>query len=118
MAKKVQGYVKLQVPAGSANPSPPIGRSFQVSKCGISIICSSISANVKNVAWWGNPNVAISLVRYLDNDVPTSITVLSGEAEAVFNKATRMFAPFSGNSHTCIMCGLFARRPRFGFTLR
>ena len=25
MAKKVQGYVKLQVPAGSANPSPPIG---------------------------------------------------------------------------------------------
>ena len=25
MAKKVQGYVKLQVPAGQANPSPPIG---------------------------------------------------------------------------------------------
>ena len=25
MAKKVQGYIKLQVPAGSANPSPPIG---------------------------------------------------------------------------------------------
>jgi large subunit ribosomal protein L11 len=25
MAKKVQGYVKLQVPAGAANPSPPIG---------------------------------------------------------------------------------------------
>ena len=25
MAKKVQGYIRLQVPAGSANPSPPIG---------------------------------------------------------------------------------------------
>ena len=25
MAKKITGYIKLQVPAGSANPSPPIG---------------------------------------------------------------------------------------------
>ena len=25
MAKKIVGYVKLQVPAGKANPSPPIG---------------------------------------------------------------------------------------------
>ena len=25
MAKKVTGYIKLQVPAGAANPSPPIG---------------------------------------------------------------------------------------------
>ena len=25
MAKKITGYVKLQVPAGAANPSPPIG---------------------------------------------------------------------------------------------
>jgi large subunit ribosomal protein L11 len=28
MAKKVQGYVKLQVPAGAANPSPPSGRRW------------------------------------------------------------------------------------------
>ena len=27
MAKKVVGYIKLQVPAGKANPSPPIGPS-------------------------------------------------------------------------------------------
>ena len=25
MAKKVQGYLKLQIPAGAANPSPPVG---------------------------------------------------------------------------------------------
>ena len=25
MAKKITGYIKLQVPAGKANPSPPIG---------------------------------------------------------------------------------------------
>ena len=25
MAKKITGYIKLQVPAGAANPSPPIG---------------------------------------------------------------------------------------------
>ena len=32
MAKKVQGYVKLQVPAGSANPSPPIGPALGLEK--------------------------------------------------------------------------------------
>ncbi|MGN6692105.1 MAG: 50S ribosomal protein L11, partial [Sphingopyxis sp.] len=25
MAKKISGYIKLQVPAGTANPSPPLG---------------------------------------------------------------------------------------------
>ena len=28
MAKKVSGYIKLQVPAGKANPAPPIGRAL------------------------------------------------------------------------------------------
>ena len=28
MAKKITGYIKLQVPAGAANPSPPIGRAW------------------------------------------------------------------------------------------
>jgi large subunit ribosomal protein L11 len=29
MAKKITGYIKLQVPAGKANPSPPIGPQGQ-----------------------------------------------------------------------------------------
>jgi large subunit ribosomal protein L11 len=28
MAKKIQGYVKLQIAAGKANPSPPVGRHW------------------------------------------------------------------------------------------
>jgi large subunit ribosomal protein L11 len=28
MAKKIEGYIKLQVPAGAANPSPPIGSAL------------------------------------------------------------------------------------------
>jgi large subunit ribosomal protein L11 len=31
MAKKIVGYIKLQVPAGKANPSPPIGPALGVS---------------------------------------------------------------------------------------
>ena len=31
MAKKIDGYIKLQVPAGQANPSPPIGSRFSSS---------------------------------------------------------------------------------------
>ena len=25
MAKKIEGYIKLQIPAGNANPAPPVG---------------------------------------------------------------------------------------------
>jgi len=28
MAKKIEGYVKLQIPAGKANPSPPVGTAL------------------------------------------------------------------------------------------
>lgn len=33
MAKKVQAYVKLQVAAGMANPSPPVGPCIRSTRC-------------------------------------------------------------------------------------
>lgn len=33
MAKKVTGFIKLQIPAGQANPSPPVGPSFRSTWC-------------------------------------------------------------------------------------
>ncbi len=37
MAKKIVGYIKLQVPAGKANPSPPIGPALR--RKGLSRAC-------------------------------------------------------------------------------
>ncbi|HRE60627.1 MAG TPA: 50S ribosomal protein L11 [Micropepsaceae bacterium] len=44
MAKKIIGYVKLQVPAGSANPSPPIGPALGQRGLNIMEFCKSFNA--------------------------------------------------------------------------
>ena len=47
MAKKVQGYVKLQVPAGSANPSPPIGPALGQQGVNIMEFCKAFNAQTQ-----------------------------------------------------------------------
>lgn len=44
MAKKIIGYVKLQVPAGSANPSPPIGPALGQRGLNIMEFCKTFNA--------------------------------------------------------------------------
>ena len=44
MAKKVTGYIKLQVPAGQANPSPPIGPALGQRGLNIMEFCKSFNA--------------------------------------------------------------------------
>jgi large subunit ribosomal protein L11 len=44
MAKKVQGYVKLQVPAGAATPSPPIGPALGQQGVNIMEFCKQFNA--------------------------------------------------------------------------
>jgi large subunit ribosomal protein L11 len=49
MAKKVQGYVKLQVPAGSANPSPPIGPALGQQGVNIMEFCKQFNAATQKI---------------------------------------------------------------------
>src|SRR5258706_2803380 len=49
MAKKVQGYIKLQVPAGSANPSPPIGPALGQEAVNIMEFCKQFNAQTKKL---------------------------------------------------------------------
>jgi large subunit ribosomal protein L11 len=49
MAKKVNGYVKLQVPAGSANPSPPIGPALGQQGVNIMEFCKQFNAQTQNI---------------------------------------------------------------------
>ena len=44
MAKKIKGYVKLQVPAGKANPSPPIGPALGQQGVNIMEFCKAFNA--------------------------------------------------------------------------
>jgi large subunit ribosomal protein L11 len=49
MAKKVQGYVKLQVPAGQANPSPPIGPALGQQGVNIMEFCKQFNAQTQQI---------------------------------------------------------------------
>ncbi|MGQ0835247.1 MAG: 50S ribosomal protein L11 [Gammaproteobacteria bacterium] len=49
MAKKVQGYVKLQVPAGAANPSPPIGPALGQPGVNIMEFCKQFNAQTQKL---------------------------------------------------------------------
>ena len=47
MAKKIAGYIKLQVPAGQANPSPPIGPAL--GQAGLNIMGSPIRNQIQSL---------------------------------------------------------------------
>jgi len=63
MAKKITGYVKLQVPAGQANPSPPIGPALGQQGLNIMEFCKTFNARTKDLEQ-GSP-------------IPTVITVFN-----------------------------------------
>ena len=48
MAKKITGYIKLQVPAGKANPSPPIGPALGQHGVNIMEFCKAFNAKTQN----------------------------------------------------------------------
>lgn len=49
MAKKVDGYIKLQVPAGKANPSPPVGPALGQHGVNIMEFCKAFNAATQSV---------------------------------------------------------------------
>ncbi|MDX3908623.1 MAG: 50S ribosomal protein L11 [Sphingobium sp.] len=49
MAKKITGYIKLQVPAGAANPSPPIGPALGQRGVNIMEFCKAFNAQTGDV---------------------------------------------------------------------
>jgi large subunit ribosomal protein L11 len=48
MAKKVTGYIKLQIPAGKANPAPPIGPALGQHGVNIMEFCKAFNAKTAN----------------------------------------------------------------------
>jgi large subunit ribosomal protein L11 len=49
MAKKIEGYIKLQVPAGTANPSPPIGPALGQRGVNIMEFCKQFNAATQDM---------------------------------------------------------------------
>ena len=49
MAKKVKGYIKLEIPAGQANPSPPVGPALGQKGLNIMEFCKAFNAETQNM---------------------------------------------------------------------
>ncbi|TDJ33211.1 MAG: 50S ribosomal protein L11, partial [Gammaproteobacteria bacterium] len=49
MAKKVEAYIKLQVPAGQANPSPPVGPALGQHGVNIMDFCKTFNAQTQSL---------------------------------------------------------------------
>ncbi len=65
MAKKVTGYIKLQVKAGEANPSPPIGPALGQKKLNIMQFCKEFNAQTQKMEK-GTP-LPVVITVYSDN---------------------------------------------------
>ena len=49
MAKKIDGYIKLQIPAGQANPSPPVGPALGQKGVNIMEFCKAFNASTQKM---------------------------------------------------------------------
>ncbi len=55
MAKKVTGMIKLQIPAGQANPAPPVGPALGQQGVNIMEFCKAFNAATQDQAGTGDP---------------------------------------------------------------
>src|ERR1700733_14627204 len=71
MAKKVTGYIKLQIPAGQANPSPPVGPALGQQGVNIMEFCKAFNAQTQSmekglptpvvITGYSDPSVAFAM---------------------------------------------------------
>jgi large subunit ribosomal protein L11 len=57
MAKKIHGYIRLQLPAGAANPAPPVGPALGAQGVNIMGFCKEFNAKTKDQAGMILPTV-------------------------------------------------------------
>ena len=78
MAKKIVGFIKLQVPAGKANPSPPIGPALGQRGLNIMEFCKAFNAQTQGVEP-GMP-IPVTITAFADK----SFTFVMGTAPATY----------------------------------
>jgi len=63
MAKKITGYIKLQIPAGKANPSPPVGPALGQHGVNIMEFCKQFNAKTQEL---GDTVIPVVITVYAD----------------------------------------------------
>ena len=86
MAKKITGYIKLQVPAGQANPSPPIGPALGQQGVNIMEFCKAFNAYTQS----GEPGVPIPTVITVYVDRSFSFETKTPPASYLIKQAAKL----------------------------
>jgi len=86
MAKKVTGYLKLQVPAGAANPSPPIGPALGQRGLNIMEFCKAFNAQTQKV----EPGLPIPVVITAYADKSFTFIMKTPPASVLIKKAAKV----------------------------
>ena len=86
MAKKVQGYVKLQVPAGAANPAPPIGPALGQQGVNIMEFCKQFNAATQKV----EKNLPIPVIITVYSDRSFTFIMKTPPASVLIRKAAKI----------------------------
>jgi large subunit ribosomal protein L11 len=86
MAKKIVGYVKLQVPAGKANPSPPIGPALGQRGLNIMEFCKAFNAQTQGM----EPGLPIPVVITAFADKTFTFIMKTPPASILIKKAAKI----------------------------
>ena len=86
MAKKVVGFIKLQVPAGKANPSPPIGPALGQRGLNIMEFCKAFNAQTQKM----EPGLMLPVVITAYADKSFTFILKSPPASVLIRKALKL----------------------------
>ena len=86
MAKKVIGYIKLQIPAGKANPSPPVGPALGQRGLNIMEFCKAFNAATQSV----EPGLPIPVVITAYADKSFTFIMKTPPATILIKKAAKI----------------------------
>ncbi len=86
MAKKIIGFIKLQVPAGKANPSPPIGPALGQRGLNIMEFCKAFNAKTQGM----EPGLPIPVIISAYSDKSFTFILKTPPASILLKKAAKL----------------------------
>jgi large subunit ribosomal protein L11 len=85
MAKKITGFIKLQIPAGQANPAPPVGPALGQKGVNIMEFCKQFNARTKD-----QPGLIIPVVITVFSDKSFTFITKTPPAATLILRATKL----------------------------
>ena len=86
MAKKIEGYIKLQIPAGKANPSPPVGPALGQRGLNIMEFCKAFNAATQQM----EPGMPVPVIITAYGDRTFSFVTKTPPASYFLSKAAKI----------------------------